>query len=142
MNLRCIRSDDIRATSSRTDEAVTTQTANQTANRLSGVLARIRRGKSDSRGRRAMEKSVVKEHRIQVRWHHFGKTMGNYLAVRPKNGGGNRFMACLSSDPPPLLDLLQKASELYFRMDKIDSQASLANFMRVCYQRVKLFDFY
>ena len=113
--LRSIQNDDIRATSSQTDEAGTSQTSNRTANRLSGLLARIRSGKSDNRGRNAKKKkSVVKEHRIQVRWHHYDKTVGKYLPVRLKNGGGNRFIAYLSSDPPTLPDILQKASELYF----------------------------
>ena len=98
-----------------TDEAGISQTPNCTANRLSGLLARIRSEKSDNRGRNAKKKkSVVKKHRIQVRWHHYDKTMGKYLPVRLKNGGGNRFIAYLPSDPPTLPDILQKASELYF----------------------------
>lgn len=92
------------------------QPSNRTVNRLSGLIARIRKAKSDDHGptKAKKKKSAVKEHRIQVRWHHYDKTTGKYISVRQKNGGGNRFIEYLSSDPPTLPDLLRRASDYYF----------------------------
>ena len=78
---------------------------------------------STSQGPKAKKKKMptverTKEHRIMIRWLHFDEEKGQYLPVRQKNGGGNRFIKYLSSDPPTLPDILERASELYFRGGK------------------------
>ncbi len=70
---------------------------------------------------------MIKEHKIQVRWHHYDKTSGKYLPVRQKNGGGNRFVEYLSSNSPTLEDILNRASKLYFPGGKNKFAGQLVN---------------
>ncbi len=114
--------------SSQSNQAEGSQSSNRTVNRLSGLIARIRNRKSEDHSKGKKRKSaVIKEHRIQVRWHHYDKTSGKYLPVRQKNGGGNRFVEYLSSNPPTLEDILNRSSKLYFPGGKNKFAGQLVN---------------
>ena len=60
----------------------------------------------------------VKEHRIQVRWSHWNKAKCEFMPVKQKNGGGNRYI--VYTDPSSLLlgELKQKAIDLFFPSGK------------------------
>ena len=117
--------------SSQSNQAETTQPSNRTVKRLSGLIARIRHRKSDDHTQRKRKSAVIKEHRIQVRWHHYHKASGKYLPVRQKNGGGNRFVEYLSFNPPTLEDILNRASKLYFPGGKNKFAGPLVNLKKV-----------
>ena len=117
--------------SSQSNQVETSQSSNRTVNRLSGLIARIGHRKSDDHSQRKRKSAVIKEHRIQVRWHHYDKTSRKYLPVRQKNGGGNRFVEYLSSNPPTLDDILNRASRLYFPGGKNKFAGQLVNLKKV-----------
>ena len=65
-------------------------------NRMSDLVNRIRSRSQSSTSsgsktkKRKMER--VKEHRIQVRWSHWNKAKCEFMPVKQKNGGGNRYI--------------------------------------------------
>ena len=73
-----------------------TSRTSTTVNRLSGLLNRIR-GNS-SRGSSEKRRKTDREHRVQVRWMHYDSARGDFVIVRQKNGGGNRFIAYTASE--------------------------------------------
>ena len=91
-------------------------------NRMSDLVHRIRSRSQSSTSsgskikKRKMER--VKEHRIQVRWSHWNKAKCEFMPVKQKNGGGNRYI--VYTDPPSLLlgELKQKAIDLFFPSGK------------------------
>ena len=91
-------------------------------NRMSDLVHRIRSRSQSSTSsgsktkKRKMER--VKEHRIQVRWSHWNKVKCEFMPVKQKNSGGNRYI--VYTDPPSLLlgELKQKAIDLFFPSGK------------------------
>ena len=91
-------------------------------NRMSDLVHRIRSRSQSSTSsgskikKRKMER--VKEHRIQVCWSHWNKAKCEFMPVKQKNGGGNRYI--VYTDPPSLLlgELKQKAIDLFFPSGK------------------------
>ena len=59
-----------------------------------------------------------KEHRIQVRWSHWNKAKCEFMPVKQKNAGENRYI--VYTDSPSLLlgELKQKAVDLFFPSGK------------------------
>ena len=53
------------------------------------------------------------------------------MPFRQKNGGGNRFVEYLSSNPPNLEDLLNRATKLYFPGGKNKFAGQLVNLKKV-----------
>ena len=80
-------------------------------NRLSGLLNRIRNHSSNSSNKKC---KIVKEHRIQVRWCHYDERKKEFITVRQKNGGGNRFIPNTDEEPIKLESLTEKARALFF----------------------------
>ena len=91
-------------------------------NRMSDLVHRIRSRSQSSTSsgsktkKRKMER--VKEHLIQVRWSHWNKAKCEFMPVKQKNGGGNRYI--VYTDPPSILlgELKQKAIDLFFPSGK------------------------
>lgn len=78
------------------------------------LLNRMRNksGNSSNKKRR-----IVKEHRIQVRWSHYDEKKKEFITVRQKNGGGNRFIPYTDEEPLTgcrLETLTEKACALFF----------------------------
>jgi len=93
---------------STSSKAATREPNQATVSLLSGLLDRIR---GQSRGKK---RKTNKEHRIQVRWIHYDKKSEVFVPVRQKNGGANRFVAYIASEPPTVEDLKQKATAMFF----------------------------
>ncbi|XP_067026126.1 uncharacterized protein [Acropora muricata] len=94
------------------DSATTGPTfSSRTVNRLSGLLNRIRNHGSTSSNKK---RKIVKEHRIQVRWCHYDERKKEFITVRQKNGGGNRFITYTDEEPIKLETLTEKARTLFF----------------------------
>ena len=95
------------------DSATTGPTfSSRTVNRLSGLLNRIRRNHGSNSSNKKCK--VVKEHRIQVRWCHYDERKKEFITVRQKNGGGNRFIPYTDEEPLKLETLTEKARALFF----------------------------
>ena len=95
------------------DSATTGPTfSSRTVNRLSGLLNRIRRNHGSNSSNK--KRKVVKEHRIQVRWCHYDERKKEFITVRQKNGGGNRFIPYTDEEPLKLETLTEKARALFF----------------------------
>ena len=88
-----------------------TKFSSRTVNRLSGLLNRIRNHGSTSSNKK---RNIVKEHRIQVRWCHYDERKKEFITVRQKNGGGNRFIPYTDEEPITLETLPEKARTLFF----------------------------
>ena len=86
-------------------------------NRMSDLVNQIRSRSqsSTSSGSKTKKGKMerVKEHRIQVRWSHWNKAKCEFMPVKQKNGGGNRYI--VYTDPPSLLlgELKQNAIDLF-----------------------------
>ena len=93
---------------SMSSEAAPREPNQRTVSRLSGLLDRIR-GQS-----REKKRKTDKEHQIQVHWIHHDKKSEVFLPVRQRNGGGNRFVAYTTSEPPTVEEQKQKATALFF----------------------------
>ena len=118
--------------SGQSNEPEASQSLNRSVNYLSGLIAQIWHRKSDDFSQRKKRKSaVIKEHRIQVRWQHYDKTSAKYLPVQQKNSGGNCFFEYLSTNPPTLEDILNRASKLYLLGGKNKFAGQLANLRKV-----------
>ena len=65
--------------------------SSRTVTRLSGLLNRIRHG-SSGKSNSTKKRKIEKQHRVQVRWMHYDQIKKTFVAVRQKNGGGNRFI--------------------------------------------------
>eukprot|EP00794_Sanderia_malayensis_P020825 gene20825-22869_t len=79
-------------------------------NRLSGLLSRIRQGRSSGSKKRKADK----EHRIQIRWLHYDSIKKKFAPVKQKHGGGNRFLTYTDSEPLSMADVLDKSCSLFF----------------------------
>ena len=74
------------------------------ANRLSGLLNRIRHG-SGGKSNSTKKRKIEKQHRVQVRWMHYDQIKKKFVAVRQKNRGGNRFITYTDADPLKMEEL-------------------------------------
>ena len=93
------------------DSATTGPTfSSRTVNRLSGLLNRIRNHGSNSSNKKP---KIAKEHRIQVRVCHCDERKKEFITVRQKNGGGNRFIPYTDEEPIKLETLTEKARALF-----------------------------
>ena len=65
-------------------------------NRISDLVNRIRSRSqsSTSSGSKTKKRKIerVKEHHIQVCWSHWNKAKCEFMPVKQKNGGGNRYI--------------------------------------------------
>ena len=86
-------SERVASSEVKSSDSVTTESSrsfsSRTVNRLSGLLNHMRNNRSNSSNKKCR---IVKEHRIQVRWCHYDEKKKEFITVRQKNGGGNRFI--------------------------------------------------
>ena len=105
-----------------------TSGSSRTVNRLSGLLNRMRNNSSNSSNKK---RRIVKEHRIQVRWSHYDEKKKEFITVRQKNGGGNRFIPYTDEEPLRLETLTEKACTLFFPDGKKDQSVFLTSPVRI-----------
>ena len=87
--------------------------SSRTVTRLSGLLDRIRHG-SSGKSNSTKKRKIEKQHRVQVRWMHYDQIKKKFVAVRQKNGGGNRFITYTDADPLKMEELVDRACALFF----------------------------
>ena len=105
-----------------------TSRGQRTANRLSGLLARIRQSKGQTASKkRKLTCNHVTKNRIQIRWLNWKSEKNEFTPVRQKNGGGNRFLMYSDVEPLTFIDIIEKASSLFFPGGKKDFAGFLVN---------------
>ena len=82
--------------------------------RMGGLLDRIR-GKKYDNHKKKRSKDKIK--RLQIRWNRFDDEKERYKTVKPKDGGGYRYIEVNPSAQVSLREIKKRALNLYFDQD-------------------------